>query len=199
MSAAHPDTEASAGASINLAERIRAGDKAAEAEFVRQYERGVRALVRRHTRPREPMVDDFVQEVLYHVLQKLRAGEVRDSAALPAYLRATILYTTTAEYRKRASHGERVATEMLDAVASAADPSEQLRSEQVAAEVRTLLAELPVARDRALLIGFYIEERSKEEVCAELGIQPDHFRRVVFRARERLRDLIERAAAAPGR
>ena len=49
-----------------------------------------------------------------------------------------------------------------------------------------------MARDRALLIGFYIEERSKDEVCAELGIPPDHFRRVVFRARERLRELFDK-------
>jgi RNA polymerase sigma-70 factor (ECF subfamily) len=195
VSAAHPDREASAGASANLADRIRAGDKAAEAEFVRQYERGVRVMVRRHTRPREPMVDDFVQDVLYQVLQKLRAGELHDPAALPAYLRATIVYTTTAEYRKRASHGEPVASELLDGIASAADPAEQVRAEQLAAQVRTLLAELPVARDRALLIAFYIEERSKDEVCAELGIPPDHFRRVVFRARERLRELFERTGS----
>jgi len=198
VSAAHTDREASADASGNLADRIRSGDRAAEAEFVRQYERGVRALVRRHTRPREPMVDDFVQDVLYQVLQKLRAGDLHDAAALPAYLRATIVYTTTAEYRKRASHGEPVATELLDGIASAADPAEQLRSEQLASQVRTLLGELPVARDRALLIGFYIEERSKDEVCAELGIEPDHFRRVVFRARERLRDLLERAGSGAG-
>jgi RNA polymerase sigma-70 factor (ECF subfamily) len=193
VSPAHPDREVPPGVSANLVDRIRGGDKAAEAEFVRHFERGVRALVRRHTRPREPMVDDFVQDVLYQVLQKLRSGELHDPGALPAYLRATIVYTTTAEYRKRASHGEPVASDMLESVASSADPAEQLRTEQLATQVHTLLAELPVARDRALLTSFYIEERSKDEGCAELGIDPEHFRRVVFRARERLRELIERA------
>jgi RNA polymerase sigma-70 factor (ECF subfamily) len=199
VSAAHPDREASTGASVNLADRIRAGDRAAESEFVRRYEHGVRTLVRRHTRPREPMVDDFVQDVLYQVLLKLRAGELHDAGALPAYLRATIVYATTAEYRRRASHGEAVASEALDGIASGSDPVEQVRTDQLARQLRTFLDALPVARDRALLFRFYIEERSKEEVCAELGIDPDHFRRVVFRARERLRELIERGGTEPPR
>ena len=183
--------------SRQLVERIRAGDRAAEAEFVRTYERGVRVFVRRHTRPGEPMIDDFVQDVLHQVLQKLRAGEVRDPAALPAYLRATIVHVTTAEYRRRASRGDTVSTDALASVAGVADPAEQLRTTQLAERVRTLLAELPVARDRVLLIRFYLDECSKDEVCAELGIAPDHFRRVVFRARERLRELVERAGGEP--
>lgn len=195
MSTPHQDVQASTTSVVSLADRIRAGDRAAESEFVRRFERGVRAVVRRHTRPGESMVDDFVQDVLHQVLQKLRAGELRDAAALPAYLRATIVYATTAEYRRRASHGEAVSTDRLDTIASDADPVEQLRARQVAMQVRTLLAELPVARDRTLLVRFYLDERSKDEVCAELGIEADHFHRVVFRARERLRELIERTGA----
>jgi RNA polymerase sigma-70 factor (ECF subfamily) len=194
VAAAHSDVEAR-GTSADLVDRIRSGDKAAEAEFVRRFTPGVRAVVRRHTRPGEAMVDDFVQDVLYQVLLKLRAGELRDAAALPAYLRATILYATTAEYRRRASHGEAASIDALDAIASDSNPVEHLRARQLATQVRTLLAELPIARDRTLLQRFYLDERSKDEVCAELGIESDHFHRVVFRARERLRELVERAGA----
>ena len=190
MAAAHSDVT-----SADLADRIRSGDKAAESEFVRRFEPGVRAVVRRHTRPGEAMVDDFVQDVLYQVLLKLRAGELRDAAALPAYLRATIVYATTAEYRRRASHGESASVDALDAIAGDSNPVEHLRARQITTQVRSLLAELPIARDRALLQRFYLDERSKDEVCAELGIESDHFHRVVFRARERLRELVERAGA----
>ena len=75
-------------------ERIAAGDHSAEIEFVRAYERGVRALVRRHCRPGDPIVDDIAQEVLARVLERLRLGAVRDASALPAYVQATIVYTT---------------------------------------------------------------------------------------------------------
>ena len=93
-------------APTDLVERIAAGDRRAEHDFVRQYERGVRALVRRHCRPNDPIVDDLAQDVLARVLERLRAGAIRDAAALPAYVQATIVHTTSAEYRaRRATEG----------------------------------------------------------------------------------------------
>jgi RNA polymerase sigma-70 factor (ECF subfamily) len=176
----------------DLVARIGAGDKAAETLFVREYQAVVRVLVRRHTRPNEPMLDDFVQDVLHHVLEKLRARELRDPAALPGYLRQAIVHSTTAEYRRRATRGEPVAAEVLEQLpAEQGDPADRLRTQQLAAHVRTVLAEMPVARDRALLARFYLEERDKDEICSDLGIDPGHFRRVIFRARERLRELLE--------
>ena len=176
----------------DLVARIGVGDKAAETLFVREYQAVVRVLVRRHTRPNEPMLDDFVQDVLHHVLEKLRARELRDPAALPGYLRQAIVHSTTAEYRRRAARGEPVAAEVLEQLpAEHGDPADRLRAQQLAVYVRTVLAEMPVARDRALLARFYLEERDKDEICADLGIDPGHFRRVIFRARERLRELIE--------
>ena len=60
-----------------------------------------------------------------------------------------------------------------------------------------LVEGLPVARDRAVLRGFYLEDRDRDALCAELGIDEPHFRRVLHRARERLRALIEDAGWAP--
>jgi len=185
--------QAPESADASLAERIRHGDRSAETDFVRRFERGVRVLVRRHTRPGESMIDDFVQEVLWVVLERLRAGDLRDPDALPAYLRTTIVHVTTAEYRRRATRGETVSPESLERIPGGADPAEQVRTRQLALQMRALLAELPVARDREILARFYLEERSKDEVCAELGIDGDHFRRVVHRARERMRELLVRA------
>lgn len=194
MSAVHPDVDASgAGGSRQLAERIRAGDRTAEAEFVEHYRRGVRALVCRHTRPGEPLVEDFVQDVFAAALEKLRAGELRDANALPAYLRTMIVHITTAEYRRRKARGETSGIDALEQTSGDADPAETLRAQQLASHIRSVLAELPVERDRAVLVRFYLDEHDKDAICADLGIDPDHFRRVVFRARERLRALLHGA------
>lgn len=195
--AARSDADAPQGASVGLADRIRQGDKTAEAQFVREYEPGIRALVRRHTRPGEAMVDDFVQEVLAAALERLRKDELRDPQALPAYLRTMIVHITAAEYRRRASRGETVSTEQLERLPAREDPAEALRTQQLARHVRTLLAELPVQRDRELLLRFYLEEHSKEDVCSDLAIAAEHFHRVVFRARERLRELLLDAGIEP--
>lgn len=173
----------------SIAQRIAAGDRAAESEFVAQYRDGVRTLVRRHCRPNEPMVDDLVQDVLHRVLQQLRAGELRDAAALPGYVRQAVVFTTTAEYRKRARRGEDQ-TAPPDTLADADDPERRATRDELTRRVRALLGELTVARDRELLRRFYIDEQDKDEVCAALAIDESHFHRVLFRARQRLRDLL---------
>lgn len=170
--------------------RIVAGDRAAETEFVHRYAQGVRVLVRRHCRPGDPVVADLTQEVLARVLERLRAGAIRDASALPAYVQTTVVHITSAEYRGR----KRVeSTETAEAVASSDDPLRRASSDQLTSLLRALVEQLPVARDRELLVRFYLDEESKEDVCRTLGIDDSHFHRVVFRARARLRALLDEA------
>jgi RNA polymerase sigma-70 factor (ECF subfamily) len=183
-----------------LVSRLAAGDRAAEQDFVGHYARGVRALVRRHCRPNEPMVDDLVQDVMQSVLLHLRAGQLRDAQALPGYLRQAVVFTVAAEYRKRSRRGEDGApsgAEAADAV-DVADPQRHAEQEQIARRVSGLLNEMSVPRDREVLRRFYLEEQDKDVVCAALEIDPSHFHRVLFRARQRLRELIEAAGLNVG-
>jgi hypothetical protein len=39
---------------------------------------------------------------------------------------------------------------------------------------------------------FYLHEESKEELCEMFGLSDLHFNRVIFRARERFRELLSR-------
>lgn len=166
------------------------GDRAAENEFIRRFQRGVRALVRRRCRHGDPIVEDLVQDVLARVLQRLRAGAVRDVAAFPAYLQTVVVHATSAEYRARRNMES---SDALDALVGEKCPAEQADRTEVNAAVHALLRELPVARDRELLLRFYLREESKDEVCDALGIDAAHFHRVVFRARERFRAVLVRA------
>lgn len=172
----------------NLISRIAAGDRSAEVEFVRQFERGVRVLVRRHCRPADPVVDDLVQDVLSGVLERLRAGAIHDPAALPAYVQSAVVYATSAEYRRRRPMQPESAIEQLPDPES---PGSRLDAAQLSRMLRELLAEMPVPRDREILRRFYLEEEDKESVCRALAIDPGHFHRVMFRARERFRTLLE--------
>ncbi len=186
---------AAAGAEPDLVARIAGGDRAAESEFVRRFERGVRALVRRHCRPGDPIVDDLVQDVLAGVIERLRVGAIHDSAALPGYVQAAAVYATTAEYRRRRPTQNDSTIENL---ADGDSPTARLEATQLSTMLRTLLAEMPVARDREILARFYLDEQDKDEVCRALDIDPAHFHRVVFRARERFRTLLEQAGIGGG-
>lgn len=177
-------------ASGDLVAAIAAGSKSAEREFVRRFAPGVRTLVRRHTRPGDPVVDDLTQDVLANVLLQLRAGGVREAAALPGYVRSAVVHATGAEYRRRRPE---VAAHALDVLATEDSPPAALAAGQLRTLLHNLLGELPVPRDREVLRQFYLEELDRDTVCQRLGIEVEHFHRVVFRARERLRGLLEGA------
>jgi RNA polymerase sigma-70 factor (ECF subfamily) len=195
MSAGYEPMAAMTRTEPDLVARIASGDRAAESEFVQRFERGVRALVRRHCRPGDPVVDDLVQDVLTGVIERLRAGAINDSAALPGYVQAAAVYATTAEYRRRRPTQSVAAIENL---ADSESPTSRLDADQLATTLRTLLAEMPVARDREILARFYLDEQDKDAVCRALDIDPAHFHRVVFRARERFRTLLEQAGIGGG-
>lgn len=173
--------------------RIAAGDVSAESEFVHNYLPGVRTLVRRHARPLEPDVDDMIQDVLKSALVALRQGRLRDASTLPAYLRGTVDLIVRAHYRKQHRRGEDHMDALDENLPADDDPGQNLIDLQRTALVQRLIGELGVDRDRELLRRFYLQGQSKEQVCAELGIASDHFHRVAFRARERLRELLEQA------
>lgn len=174
-----------------LAERIRAGDRHAEAQLLDHYSRGVRAIVRTQCRPGEPHVDDLTQEVLALLLRKMRAGAIQDPAALPHYLRVAIRHACAAHYRQQQrGEGQGDAVEEADAEA---DPIHDAARTQRLAALRQLLADLPVERDREVLRRFYLLDHSSERICEELQIDNSHFHRVIHRARSRLRQAMERA------
>jgi hypothetical protein len=54
-----------------------------------------------------------------------------------------------------------------------------------------MLEEMPVARDREVLVRFYLDDEDRETICRELRLSEEHFNRVIFRARNRFRELVE--------
>jgi len=181
---------AGADAERDLVARIGAGDRDAEDEFVRRYATGVRVLMRRHCRFGDPVAEDLSQEVLMQVLARLRAGALRDGSALPAYVRSTVVRTASAEYRGRHDANAGVA---MDDLEGSENPVAAHAAAQRAALLKALLSQMPVARDREILARFYLREEERDVVCRALGIEASHFHRVVHRARERFRQLLDQA------
>lgn len=173
-----------------LAERIAAADRSAESEFVRGYRAGVLTLVRRHARAFDADIEDMAQDVLQSTISALREGRVRDHASVPAYLRSSVKFAVRSHYRKQHRRQEDRVVALDDSISIDDDPADNATSRELAALIRQLVGELKLDRDRQLLERFYLREQSKEQVCTELGISHEHFHRVAFRARERLRVLL---------
>lgn len=180
-----------------LVARIEEGSVAAESELVAHYSPGLRVILRRLT-PNAALADDLHQETLAVVLRKIRARELRQPESLAGFVRATAKNLFIADRRKEARYadlGEEPEAEM-DRLKHAGEPSghplHRLVAEEEARLVRQLLDELRHQRDRELLVRVYLHEEDKESVCRELEIDPALYNRVLFRARQRLRELWER-------
>lgn len=180
-----------------LVRRIRQGDRDAEGDFVDRYRRGVTVIVARVVRGRAP-VDDLCQDVLSTAIQKVRAGAVREPERLSGFV-AGLARTVSIDYLKKESSRSAIEARLPPCpVAEAPQAVQQLLEQEQAAIVRSVLAELESPRDREILFRFYLAEEEKERVCAALGLSAVHFNRVLFRARERYRELYRRWLASRG-
>jgi RNA polymerase sigma-70 factor (ECF subfamily) len=192
------DKELEPQISAGLVERIGRGDRDAEGEMIRRYERGLLYLLTRRTRDRE-LALDLRQDTFRIVIEKLRAAPIDEPERLSAFLRGVALNLATADQRKSA---RRATTADSDEVESAADdcigPFDHVSREQVAFVVRRLLAELRTPRDREILVRLYIRDEDKQAICESLGVDSTHFNRVLFRAKQRFRELLMRAEQNEG-
>jgi len=173
-----------------LVQRIRAGETAAERDLVERFSRGIRAILQAVARERA-VSDDLHQEALRVLLERVRAGAVRDPAQLPSFVASLTRNLATRHYqRARRVAGDstlrlaRLEDERPDAV-------EQLLRAEQRALVRRVLEELPVERDRELLRRYYLGQESKERLQADHGLTSLQFNRVLHRARKRFQELWE--------
>ncbi|PYQ61686.1 MAG: sigma-70 family RNA polymerase sigma factor [Acidobacteria bacterium] len=182
----------------DLVRRIQAGDPAAEGELVARFSRGLLLMLRRLVQ-NPALADDLHQETFALVLAKIRRGEVREPARLAGFLHSTARNLFIADRRKEARYSaldggrdedEGARPELADRGPA---PLDRFLADEEARQVRRLLDELRFDRDRQLLLRFYVSDDSKEKICADLEIEPERFHQVLFRARERLRELWDRA------
>lgn len=176
----------------DIVSRIAAGDHDAETELVERYGRRLAFLLRRWTRDPDAAQDLF-QETFRQAIEKLRGGELRDPERLSSYLVGLAKNLATYHYRKgdrrSAHHGE--TDERTQHADPGPGPETRLADREKAVLVRRVLAELPTERDREVLSRFYLVEDDSKTICDELGLAVTHFKRVLFRARQRYRALFE--------
>jgi RNA polymerase sigma-70 factor (ECF subfamily) len=173
---------------ILLAQRIRGGDRSAERDLVQRYRKVILAMVRRRCRPGESHIEDLVHDVFTSLLQRLRLESWTELSAVTEYLCATVHHRCIAHYRCAAQRKEMAAAnvpELLQPTESADALTVAMRQERCM-QVRALVASLPLPRDREVLRLFYLEQRQRDEICALLQIDVEHFRRVLHRARQRM-------------
>ncbi|HVN46493.1 MAG TPA: sigma-70 family RNA polymerase sigma factor [Steroidobacteraceae bacterium] len=151
---------------------------------------GLRALILRRVRDPE-VAADILQDAAVTTLEKLRTGEIAHPENLGGYLyRVALNHLRNHRRKDRSALSSADGLEELPASESDTD-WERVRGRQWATAARRMLDEMPVARDREVLVRFYLDDEDREKICHELQLTEEHFNRVIFRARNRFRELVE--------
>jgi RNA polymerase sigma-70 factor (ECF subfamily) len=181
-------------------ERLRAGDFRTQEHFAAYFGELIRVKLRSRVRSHED-IEDIRQETFGRVLRALRSENgLREPEKLGAFVNATCNYVRNEYYRSGAREGSR---DEDNPPPDPPDPGqgalERLISRDVQEQVREILDGLS-ERDRRLIREVLLEERSKDEVCQDLGVDRDYLRVLLHRAKQAFKDrYVERTARVVGR
>lgn len=137
----------------------------------------------------QELARDVFQETFMVVLSRLRIEALDSPERLPAFVHQTAANLAVGAFRREARRRTSPDTESLEQIADPGNPYLALSDAQQRTAIHRLIAEMTVPRDRQLLLRYYLDEADKATLCAELDLAPEHFDRVLYRARNRLREL----------
>lgn len=159
-----------------------AGDPPTQEHFVVYFSELLQLKLR--SRLQSPhAIEDVRQETFARVFSVLRKDGLRQPERLGAFVNTVCSHVLSEHYRST-SGGESLDVEgrpeLPDKSASAL---EIVVSRQVKDKVREILLEL-APRDRSLLKAVFLDERNRDEVCLEFGVERDYLRVLLHRAKQ---------------
>jgi len=162
-------------------EKLRAGDAHIEGHFVNYFSELIRLKLRSRLNSKEA-IEDVRQETFMRVLTLLRGkGGLRQPDRLGPFVNSVCNHVLFEHYRSQ----KRTEATIDDATIAGREPSalSLLEAKDTERVVRQILNQLP-ERDRRLLQSVLLEERNKDEVCAEFGITREYLRVLLHRAKQ---------------
>lgn len=171
-------------------EQLTAGDPEVERHFTEYFSALLLAKLR--SRLRSPaLIQDARQEVFLRVLTTLRTkGGLTSPGGLGAFVN-TVCNNVLFELYRSESKLALVLDDEGAPEPEATEVSVELRllSQEARTRVRQALDELP-EKDRTLLQWVFFEERDKNQICQELGVDREYLRVLVHRAKSRVRQVL---------
>ena len=169
-------------------ERLRAGDFRTQEHFVAYFSELIQLKLR--SRLNSPQaIEDVRQETFTRVFVALRGeGGIRQPDRLGAYVNSICNNVLLEHYRASQRHTSLEDEEDKDFPATTIDIVGAVAAKEMAVKVREILDELP-ERDRRLLREIFLEERDKDDVCRDFGVDRDYLRVLLHRAKLSFKSL----------
>lgn len=169
-------------------ERLRAGDFRTQEHFVAYFSELIQLKLR--SRLNSPQaIEDVRQETFTRVFVALRGeGGIRQPDRLGAYVNSICNNVLLEHYRASSRHTSLEDEEDKDFPATTIDIVGAVAAKEMAVKVREILDELP-EKDRRLLREVFLEERDKDDVCRDFGVDRDYLRVLLHRAKLSFKSL----------
>ena len=177
---------------------LRDGEPSTERHFVSYFGQILGIMLRARYLPPE-RVDDIRQETFKRVLAILRRdGGIRQPERFGAFVNSicknVLRENTRDRYRTQSLHEDH-----LHSPDKIVDVERALISKETRERVWEILAEMK-QRDRDLLRAIFMEEKDKDEICKEFGVEREYLRVLLHRAKERFRSTFQNESdPRPGR
>lgn len=176
---------------IELIDQTLGGNQAAYADLVKRHQRFVFTLAMRFAKNRED-AEEIAQDCFIKAYRSLSSFQKQSKFSTWLY---SIVYTTAMTFLRK----KRVDTDSID------DENTYIQLESHASGMKNNMAEnrsrsyylnqaieqlLP--DDATIITLFYMGEQSLEEIARTLGIEPNTVKVKLFRARQRLKEKLEK-------
>jgi RNA polymerase sigma-70 factor (ECF subfamily) len=171
-------------------ERLRDGDPSTEHHFVAYFEQLLRIKLRARTLTSDK-VEDLRQETFIRVIAALRReGGVRQPERFGAFVNSICNNVLLEHYRSSAKN-QPMEDSHMDIPDKVLDLEGMLVTKESAEHVRKILDGMS-RRDRDLLRAIFLEEKEKDAVCREFGVDRDYLRVLLHRAKDKFKILYEK-------
>jgi len=162
-------------------ERLRSGDFRTQEHFVTYFSELIQLKLRSRLRTPEA-IEDVRQETFARVFDALRrVGAIRQPDRLGAFINSICNNVLLEHYRSKSrDNTDEPDPDLPDPLT---DVLGIVAARQMQEKVRQILGALS-DRDRRLIKAIFLDERDKDEVCAEFGVDRDYLRVLVHRAKQ---------------
>lgn len=177
--------------SADLVRRVAAGEKSAETAIVEHYGSALRAMIRSRM-PGDARHDDVFQETMWAVILRLRSRPIDDPEKLGAFISGVA--KNKIRSRKRSDHDVNTTpdAEYIDALRNYLPSAmDDIEGEEFRDAVRVLISRLSNQRYMEILVRHHVHGEEKPWICGAMDLTPANFDRVIHRARNAVKALVE--------
>jgi RNA polymerase sigma-70 factor (ECF subfamily) len=168
-------------------ERLRAGDFRTQDHFVAYFTELIQIKLR--SRLKSPQaIEDVRQETFARFFTALHAGKIQQPERLGSFVNSMCNNVLLEHYRSGARQDPLDDEDGKDFPATGIDLVSALAAQQTEKKVREIIEQLS-ERDRRLLREIFIEERDKDDVCRDFGVDREYLRVLLYRAKRAFKSL----------